>query len=74
MKWRKSVKPTSQEGDTRTIQRFALWPHHCDDGYVRWLDWLEPVTVVKMYTMMVEFGPCGVSPAPWNGWIFQFNR
>lgn len=36
MKWR-----TRKSGDTRTRRLFALIPRPCEDGYTRWLEWLD---------------------------------
>ena len=35
MKWKAKRVPTA--GETRWTIRFALFPHRCNDGYMRWL-------------------------------------
>ena len=38
MKWQTKIKPQSQLGELRTVERFALFPRKLDDGYTVWLE------------------------------------
>ena len=51
MKWKtKKYKP--QEGDARTVRRFAWIPKRCEGGYTVWLETYDSFQVYKRVAQM----------------------
>lgn len=59
MRWKtpQLEKPVETPGKQLARIIFALWPHDCEDGYTRWLEYIHVIEEFKTVCSFEEWGP-----------------
>lgn len=64
MRWRTKIPVVPKLGDIRRRTVFAFFPHKCDDGFTRWLEWV--VKVEKVEEVYAGDVMCGYTCEAWR--------